>query len=923
MMQLTAATAIGQQSGSIRGSVRDADFDAPMGAVVVEITDTGAVVQTDARGNYFFGDVAPGTYSVLFRKDGYNNELAPNVLVSAGELTDLDVDLSGKFDDMDAFTVTEQTLIGGSDEVGLLNLRFEAPSLIDSVGRDLLSRASVGSADEALNLISGATVAADATAVIRGLPDRYVSSQVNGVRLPSANEDKRAVELDQFPSAIIESVQVSKTFTPDQQGDASGGAVNIVLNSIPDEPIFNFSAQTSYNSQASGIDDFLSYDDGGVGPFGRESSERPIQTEGENWTGDVGVSETDAPAQYKFSTALGGGRELDNGVRVGGFFSLFYEKDSSHVEGAVNDQYWVNEAAGPGLTPQLPQQQGADEFFTRLFDITESQQFVQWGGLVSGGIEWDNNRVGLQYLYSHTAEDVATLAEDTRGKEFFIQGYDVNDPAGPGNVIQDIRIAPYLRTESLTYTERTTGTLQFSGNHKFEVPQFGADGFMVFRDPEFDWTLATSFADLDQPDKRFFGARWTANSFDPGNPAFGLPPSIRDERFEAFRPAANINLGNLQRIYKTIEEDSSQIQLATTLPFDQWNGDEGYFKVGYFDDDVTRTFDQESFGNFTNSSTEDLTFFGNFFEDSWSANWQNEDHPITQGLAIDVDYFGEFNVDAFYAMMDLPITSKLKLIGGARLENTEIITVLDPGEDADFFDPNSSEQPGPFTPEDLARIAEPYTEEDVLPALSMVYEVSPAWTVRAAYSETVARPTFKELVPILQQEFLGGPIFVGNPDLVLAELENYDLRIDYRPTETSLLSFSYFYKDIENPIENVQVGFDFSFTQPFNFETGTLSGVEFEVRQGLEPLWSGFEGLNFGANATFIDSEVDLPASQSQALADQGFPITSRDATNAPEYLYNIYFTYDVPDVGTQLGLFYTVRGDTLIAGDGLANVSN
>lgn len=65
------------------------------------------------------------------------------------------------------------------------------------MGRELLSQASVGSADEALGLVSGATVSADSTPVIRGLPDRYVSSQVNGVRLPSANKDKCAVELDQ------------------------------------------------------------------------------------------------------------------------------------------------------------------------------------------------------------------------------------------------------------------------------------------------------------------------------------------------------------------------------------------------------------------------------------------------------------------------------------------------------------------------------------------------------------------------------------------------------------------------------------------------------------------------------------------------------------------------------------------------------
>ena len=74
-----------------------------------------------------------------------------------------------------------------------------------------------------------------------------MNSQMNGIRLPTADEDKRAVQLDQFPSAVIETIQVSKTFTPDQQGDASGGAVNVLLRGIPDENIFNFKVQYGTN----------------------------------------------------------------------------------------------------------------------------------------------------------------------------------------------------------------------------------------------------------------------------------------------------------------------------------------------------------------------------------------------------------------------------------------------------------------------------------------------------------------------------------------------------------------------------------------------------------------------------------------------------------------------------------------------------
>ena len=89
---------------------------------------------------------------------------------------------------------------------------------MDSISADLMSRAGASDAASALRLVAGASVQDGKFAVIRGLPDRYISSLLNGVRLPTSDEDKRAVELDQFPSSVIESIRVTKTFTPDQQG---------------------------------------------------------------------------------------------------------------------------------------------------------------------------------------------------------------------------------------------------------------------------------------------------------------------------------------------------------------------------------------------------------------------------------------------------------------------------------------------------------------------------------------------------------------------------------------------------------------------------------------------------------------------------------------------------------------------------------
>ncbi|MEM8713730.1 MAG: TonB-dependent receptor, partial [Planctomycetota bacterium] len=443
LLLATASMGWSQQTGSIRGNVSDADFEEPLPLAKVEIVETGQAVETGSQGQYSLVDVPPGTYTVVFSKVGYTKKVRLDVAVLAGQLTDVDESLEGNFTDLDPFVVEEAIILGGSSELGLLNLRFESPALLDSVGRDLLSRAGASSADDALKLVSGATVAADNTAVIRGLPDRYVSSQVNSVRLPSANEDKRAVELDQYPSVVIDSIQVSKTFTPDQQGDASGGAVNLVLKSVPDDPIFSISTSTSYNTQVTNNRAFIGYDGGGVGALGREGDERGPQELGQNWTGAVGVSPTDAPTDFKISQAFGGSLELDSGVKVGGFMSLFYEKDSQFFQNARDDSWWET-GAGQGLTPEINgSTESPDpnnwEMRTALFDFQESQRTVQWGGVAAAGAEWDDNSVGMRFLYTHTAEDVANIATDTRGKAYWVDrgfgvAYDPNDPANPGNL---------------------------------------------------------------------------------------------------------------------------------------------------------------------------------------------------------------------------------------------------------------------------------------------------------------------------------------------------------------------------------------------------------------------------------------------------------------------------------------------------------
>jgi outer membrane receptor protein involved in Fe transport len=865
-----------QEIGGLRGMVSDKDFDVPLAAAQVQIAETGEKRTTDDQGHFVFEQVKPGTYTLTFTKDGYTRYVAANVLVEPGRVVDADAALAGEFVEMEE-VVAQDLDLGGNSEVGLLNLRMESPSLMDSIGSQMMTQAGVSDAAAALRLVSGATVEEGKYAVVRGLPDRYVSNQLNGVRLPTADENRRAVQLDQFPTALIQSIQVSKTFMPDQQGDASGGAVNLVLKGIPDQRVLDVKVGTEYNTQAPWGGEFLSYKGGGVSFFGLDDRDIPQ----DNVFGStMGTSPADVPFGYNWALTAGGKRELDNGIRVGALASMYYKHDSSFYEGGQYNLYDAQMQNGQYvLVPRV------NSGFTSLYDVTQGLDWVQWGALGAVGVEMENHALSLMYMRTQVTEDKATLMEDTRGSRYR----------------ESLNIeAPFHRNQTLEYTERSQSTVQLKGQHTLDVLEHDFGSVETLK-PQLDWTLAHSEAEMDQPDKRVFSTAWT-----PGRviPIPDSPDLVFPAVHTGYDPSGSGN-GFAQRIWKDITEQSNQVAVNGRLPFKQWSDQEGYLKVGTFFDRTTREYQQDSFAYDSEGS----------FEGPWEAFWSDvyvsEGHPI-HASDMDVDYSGEQQIFAGYTMADLPLTTFLKIIGGFRYETTDLSITNHPESDNAVYLPPGGTGWTHFGPE--ADVS--FSQGDILPAVAVEITPLKPVKVRGSFSQTVARQTFKELSPVLQMEYLGADVFVGNPQLQMSSLSNYDLRVDYEPYAGSLLSASWFYKDVKDPIEYVQrFQASLDYVTPVNYPKGQLQGLEFEVRQALGKFWSSLEGFSAGANATFIQSEVTLPAEEAAAFAAVGAPTSTRDMMGAPSYLYNLNLTYEHPKYHTQVGAFWTVRGDTLVEG--------
>ena len=956
------AHAHAQENGSIRGTVTDQDFDQSLGLVEVSIIETQQTVATTAEGNYVFPEVEPGTYTMVFNKSGYTRRLRGDVLVQSGEVTEVNVDLAGEFTEMEEFIV-EELKLGGATELGLLRLRLESPALLDSISSEFMSKAGASDAASALKLVSGASVQEGKYAVVRGLPDRYVNSQLNGVRMPTSDAEKRAVQLDQFPSSVIESIQVAKTFTPDQQGDASGGAVDIILKGIPDQSFISLKSEYTWNSNTSGRSDFLSYQGAGFNFWGDPT--RPVGPfpAGTVWPGPVGVSTTNAPIDYKWEFATGGRLELEEGVTVGGMMSFVNKHESQLIDDGIQDGWGVRKspiAGQPAVNPQwepLPWQKDGTDFYTELYDWEQGTRTMQWGTMLSGGFDSELFSFSATYLSTKIDEDQATQLDNTRGKEFFFPGYDPSDPVANWDAVQngDANISPWTRLQTIGYTQRTTETRIFTGRNVIPLGEteafFSKDDQFVFLNPTIDWQFSTSEARFYQPDKTQFAATWQPGYTRPlGNPANPAAWIAVGSSWTGLPPVPNINFGYIQRIYKEITEKSSQAEGELTLPFLIDQEREGEFKIGIFDDKVTRNYSQQTFqvnagatvpvgqwtvapntypgtgaGSAPPQDAVDWADSGPSYEDNWADVWPGI--PPGGGLndavmvdpGIDVDYTGEQRVKAFYGMMDLPLSSTVNLIGGARVETTRLRTTVIPEANVQWVpDPlNQTQGLVNLNPGDADV---DYVQSRILPSVALQYDNGEDLIFRLAYNETIARQTFREITPVIQQEYAGGPIFVGNADLVESTLQNFDARLDITPYEGGLISLSGFYKYMVDPIENISlqvVGLG-SVTTPVNYPDGHLYGFEFECRQDLGVLF-GLEGLTIGGNFTKINSQVTLSDVERDNLALAGYPATTRQMTGAPDYLVNAFLNFSLEQTGTNFSIFYTLKGQTLQSGGAAA----
>jgi hypothetical protein len=142
----------------------------------------------------------------------------------------------------------------------------------DILGAEQIARTGDSDAAAALRRVTGLTLVDGKFIYVRGLGERYSSTQLNGAAVPSPDPTRTVIPLDLFPSSIIESLSVQKSYSPSMPAHFGGGNVDIRLKSIPSTFVFNIAGNVGGSSENS--NNGLTYEGGGDDWYGLDDGTR-------------------------------------------------------------------------------------------------------------------------------------------------------------------------------------------------------------------------------------------------------------------------------------------------------------------------------------------------------------------------------------------------------------------------------------------------------------------------------------------------------------------------------------------------------------------------------------------------------------------------------------------------------------------------
>lgn len=841
------------QNGTVRGAVTDDSNADPImfGNVLVKELGTGTTTDLDGM---FSIDLAAGAYTFEFSYIGYQAVTVSDVEVVEGETQILNISIKESSQTIEEVVITAKQARNSAAAVN--KLKQKSVSLVDGIASESFSLSGDNDAAAAIKRVPGVSIEGGKHVFIRGLGDRYTRTLLNNMDVPGLDPDKNSVQMDIFPSNLIDNIVVYKTFTPDLPGDFTGGMVDISTKDFPETKTLGLSVGLGFNpdmhlqknalTYSGSQTDFLGFDNGlralpfsADAEFPKTTDQNPLLN---TYTASFNPQmATETKSQLpNLNTSFSSGNQYDLGKATLGYIvALNYRAESSFFQEVEFNEYTKNRT-DLTITDLEP---------NRRSNGSLGENSVLWSTLVGTALKFKKHK------YSLTA---MRFQNGVSKSGFFMMREFEDNPS-------------IIQRQNLEYSQRAISSINLSGQHSLN------EGKTVV-----DWKLTGINSSIDEPDIRSTPFEIT----DEGR--YIIDRSVGAIPTRSFRYLEEMNLGGKANIERK---------------FLLKNGNTTKIKAGIANSYKTRDYSILRY-DFPVNNPSAFNFTGNPDELFMSDNiWSNKDNSgtfVEGGQELANQYESSQNIAAAYIMNEMPLTANLKAIYGLRAEQTQII----------FSGQNNRG--------DLVLDNEKILNDlDLLPSVNLVYELNKNMNLRSSYARTVARPTFKEKSLVQIQDFISGRTFLGNLDLESSSINNYDLRAEYFFTGAGIVSLSGFYKQIDNPIEIVAYGeIAPDNIQAKNVDEANVLGLELEVNRSFAIAGSQTRKFNVVMNLTAVDAKTTMSTEEYEsrlAKARPGENVTNtRAMVGQSPFVVNASLGYTDRNSGWEANLNYNVQGKRL-----------
>jgi len=454
-------------SQSIKGKVYDGRTGEPLigASVTLEGHPNRTAVKLD--GSFILHVPAAGKYRVLITTVGYSTANKIEVTVDGTGIAQVDIPMQATATNLQEALVT--TVSGGGTD----REARRAEQRADMVQNILSARTIEISPDvtvaNALQRVSGVVIQRDNSgegryAIIRGMDQRYNNTLVNGIKIPSPDDKFRFVPMDIFPSDMVERLEVIKALTPNMEGDAIGGTMNLVMKNAPDHFLLTVNAAGGYNTLFADRP-FASFSHAGI------NKRSPAELHGNNYAAnpytDFPTSNLSYTYKHPVNSQLGltiGDRFLDK--KLGVILSASYQ---DFYKGSTWDRLVPD--AQPYPQPSANTPSFSDAYIRRY--STQTQRL----GL-QGKIDYvfnSRNKLSLFNMFLHQTDNEVRYTPDTT-----------------------VGLNSSASQQQLSVENRSTWQIQNIYNATLQgVHQLSSE-------VKFDWSGVYSIAKKDLPDQSWY-----------------------------------------------------------------------------------------------------------------------------------------------------------------------------------------------------------------------------------------------------------------------------------------------------------------------------------------------------------------------------------------------------------------------------------